>query len=528
MDISPKTQFTSQKDSPMDIEQETQPKATPEKPKNLPGDRSETKKRKLEEEEPEEQGWEEMGERIQLEKPPTVKRIEASSDRFIHGFCINLNWCEVCKYTELLEILEAQNWIQLFSESYNNVLAHAPLKEFCANFKNVDGVCVSRVKNKKISFDADYLTAIFGTPNEGFNEYFKGATEIGVGDVSIKEIVESIGGKVSKVQTNHNLFSPLQKVLFVFVHQAIVPRTQHRHEANHLDAVLMYCLENKIQINFPSIMIKHLTHCITNHLKVGYANLIITLIESFGISVENCESLKLQTNHFVQPRTLESRNLHVVDGVTQFIPKQSKAKEEVKVMTEDEELDKWLEGENSEEEGEKKGKMKDKEEGSGSEKKKSSAPTTGKRKSTRLAVKPKMKVGAPTFVDLSEEKVLVQGEQGTFVQETGESQSVPARESVGFAGFSSVSAALEMKNLKGTVQKLVDAQAAMVQKIETLGKMVSDLTKASTELSTTVQQRTDTISQGQADILKKLEDLVLEEVPIEDAGEEHQSTAPEA
>lgn len=352
MDVSPKPQVTPQKDSPMDIEQENQTKPSVEKPKNLP---AESKKRKLEE--LEDQGWEELGERIQLEKSPFQKKVEASSERFIHGFCINLPWCEVSKYSELLEILEAQNWVQLFSESYNNVLAHAPLKEFCANFKNYDGVCVSRVKNKKISFDADYLCAIFGTPNEGFDEYFKGATDKSVGDVPIKDIVESIGGKVSKVQTNHNLFSPIQKLLFIFVHLVIVPRTQHKHEAKHLDAMLMYCLENKIQINFPSIMIKHLAHCLANHLKVGYANLIITLIESFGISMENCEHIKLQTNHFVQPKTLESRNLHVVDGITQFLPKQTpKAKEGVKVLTEEEELDKWLEEEESEGEEENKEK----------------------------------------------------------------------------------------------------------------------------------------------------------------------------
>ena len=79
------------------------------------------------------------------------------------------------------------------------MIAHVPLKEFCANFRNVNGLCTSKVKNKKISFDADDLCALFGTPNEGFDEYFKGETELSVDGVSIEKIVESIGVKASKV-----------------------------------------------------------------------------------------------------------------------------------------------------------------------------------------------------------------------------------------------------------------------------------------------------------------------------------------
>ena len=277
-------------------------------------------------------------------------------------------------------------------------------------------------------------------------------------------------------------------------------------------------------------MIQHLSHCIANHLKVGYANLLITLLESCGVSMTNYERLKLKTNHYVQPRTLEARNLTVVNGVTQFLSESlTKTKQDegsVKKM-EEEELDRWLEEEDSEGEGEKKTKevliMPAK-----------SAPSVGKRKSTRLAFRPKGKDKAEStaVVDLcdekGEERTFVQGEQGTFVQETGGSQSVPAGESLGFTGFNSVSAALELKNLKGTVQKLVDAQPALVQRIEALEKMVSDLAKASTALTSAVQQSTSTISQGQSDLLKKLEDLVIEEVSEEDAGEEHLSSAPEA
>ena len=419
--------------------------------------RSDSKKRKIEE-----LDYEELGEPIQGEKSKSaaVKRLEASSERFIPGFCINLKWCESSKYSELLDILEAQNWIKLFSECYDNVIAHAPLKEFCANFKNINGVCVSKVKNKKISFDADDLAAVFGTPNEGFDKYFKGETELSVEGVSIEKIVESIGGKASKVRTNHNLFSPIQKLLFIFVHLAIIPRTQHRHEANHLDAVLIYCLENKIQINFPSLMIQHLTHCLANHLKVGYANLIITLLESCGISMTNYESLKLKTNHYVQPKTLEARNLTVVEGTTQFLSKSlSKPKQDESSLKkkEDEELDKWLEEEDSEKEGEQERKevivmsnQKD-------------TQSSGKRKSTRLAIRPrgKDKAESAEVVDLSEERNSAPGDQGILEEKTGsQGEQGILQASVektfptgsGFAGFSTVSSTLELKALKETVQ----------------------------------------------------------------------------
>lgn len=91
-----------------------------------------------------------------------------------------------------------------------------------------------------------------------------------------------------------------------------------------------------------------------------------------------------------------------------------------------------------------------------------------------------------------------------------------------------MSSTLELKALKETVQKLVDTQPGLIQKIEALEKVVSDLVKASTELTSAMHQNTSTPSKGQADLLKKLEDLVIEEVPANDAEEETQSSAPKA
>lgn len=110
-------------------------------------------------------------------------------------------------------------------------------------------------------------------------------------------------------------FPPLVKLLFNVVHRGIIPRTQKRNEANLFDSALIYCLGNQIQINFPSLMIKNLDHCIPN-LIVGYGNLLTTVFESFDVDLSCYSSFELGVSHVIQDTTLSAWQLKVVNGTT--------------------------------------------------------------------------------------------------------------------------------------------------------------------------------------------------------------------
>ncbi|XP_056682692.1 uncharacterized protein [Spinacia oleracea] len=131
-----------------------------------------------------------------------------------------------------------------------------------------------------------------------------------------EQLVEAIGGDLKVCSlTNQSLFpTPLQKLLFNLVRRGIVPRTQKRTLANLYDASLMYCLEHKIPINFPALMIKHLSHCVPSDYKVGYASLLTMVFRSFSVDLRDYGELMVTSQQIVQSDLLKSMNLQVVNG----------------------------------------------------------------------------------------------------------------------------------------------------------------------------------------------------------------------
>jgi len=214
-------------------------------------------------------------------------------------------------------------------------------------------------------------------------------------------------------------------------------------------------------------MIEHLSYCIKNYHYVGYVNLIMTLLESYDINVSDHEHLKLQTNHFIQPRTLESWNLCVVDGKTDFIVKKPKKAPRV-VHEEVEEKE-----DEKEEEQEKK-----QETASKSQKKKGNVQgTQGRmRKSLRLATNSAAKPTSFTVIldddeaEKEEKEPAVKG--GLFGA------------GLGFGGFSSSASVMEeLKSIKGSVAKLMASQNDLSSRMGDIETVLGNLCESSTTLT---------------------------------------------
>ena len=81
--------------------------------------------------------------------------------------------------------------------------------------------------------------------------------------------------------------SPLHKLLYNIAQRFILPRNSKRSEVNLHDATLIYCLANHIKINFPSLMISHLSDCIEKKFMVEYGGLLTWIFKKFGVSLDN-------------------------------------------------------------------------------------------------------------------------------------------------------------------------------------------------------------------------------------------------
>ena len=314
------------------------------------------------------------------------KKLTAKENNLVEGFAINSTWCEATKFKELMEILEQQKWVSLLSTYAKSPLIPEAMKEFCKNFACVDNVCSSKVNGTRIEFDASYLEQLFGTPNRGFDMWLKGQITVTIDNVDEKDIVGSIGGdsKVS-TSTSHNCFSPLQKLLFNIVWRGVVPRTQKRNIASLFDACLMYCLERKIPINFPAIMIKHLSTCIPK-FKIPYSSLLTEIFKSFSVDLSPYFVIPLKSTQILQLEMLHLLNLKVVQGKVIRAGKEEKQDEEdqegtvVKEEVEEEEELEQIEVPLP----------------------RGNRKSVGKRKSMRVAMKENKKRG-PVFMEINEE-----------------------------------------------------------------------------------------------------------------------------
>ena len=143
------------------------------------------------------------------------------------------------------------------------------MREFISNFSIENGVCSSVVREVKIEFNCVMLGEWFEVPSVGFDTYHVGI-KIVFSRINEKTVLKFLGINEKKGRINHNILSPLHKLLYSITRRFILPCNSKRSEANLRDATLIYCLANHIKINFPSLMISHLSDCIEKKFMVGY------------------------------------------------------------------------------------------------------------------------------------------------------------------------------------------------------------------------------------------------------------------
>lgn len=76
----------------------------------------------------------------------------------------------------------------------------------------------------------------------------------------------------------------------------------------------MFCLANKLKINFPSLLIQHLTYTVENDFLVGYGNLLSNMFVSKGVDLSNEYAVELKATEYLDANALLRLKLTVVEG----------------------------------------------------------------------------------------------------------------------------------------------------------------------------------------------------------------------
>ena len=105
---------------------------------------------------------------------------------------------------------------------------------------------------------------------------------------------------------SHNVMSPLHKLLYNIARTFILPRNSKRSEVNLQDATLIYCMANNIKINFPSLMISHLSDCVAKKCMVGYEGLLSWIFRKFGVPLEGL-NFHMSPNNKIRAKCLNNK-----------------------------------------------------------------------------------------------------------------------------------------------------------------------------------------------------------------------------
>lgn len=271
------------------------------------------------------------------------------------GFGLDKYWYDSTPFPQLHAILSNQGWEELMSNfSCNSIYPHL-IREFIQNFSIDNGVCSSTIKDIKIEFNSLMLGEWFGVPVLGFDTYYVGSKIVFSG-ITEKTVVKFLG-QDGKKRFSHTSLSPLHKLLYNIARRFILPRNSKRSEVNLRDATLIYCLANHIKINFPSLMVSHLSECIEKGLMVGYGGLLTCIFKKFEVPLDGLE-FPMSANNKISERCLTNLHLQLNEkGILEH------AIEEVAVSSDDEEEEKTEKEEGEGEKEQEEEVRKEKEEG---------------------------------------------------------------------------------------------------------------------------------------------------------------------
>nr|ABM55243.1 hypothetical protein [Beta vulgaris] len=291
-----------------------------------------------------------------------VAKRKSTATRYVHGLCIDISWCKKVNFLQLLNMIKFQGCEHLFENCYGQSLIPKLMDEFCENFSiDEEGNCSTLVKGTQIDFNSETLGKLLGVPVRGTDVYFKKQRgSYPFFDISFDELIVKYGGKKGTAFLDHNLLSPYHKILFHILKKAILPCLSKRAQVGMLDLIYIHCLASHKRINFPSLMIQHMSHCIDNGFVVGYGALITEILIKFKVRISGVPNIGVSTGNMLNVRALNNLNVANIDDDEDDEECDDVEEEELEIEVEKEKEKKQQKIEKIEKEKEKKMKKKNK------------------------------------------------------------------------------------------------------------------------------------------------------------------------
>lgn len=210
---------------------------------------------------------------------------------------------------EFLDAIKFQKWSKMLS--FDEGLYEAEMSEFCSNFENNEGLCIIIVYEKLVKYNAKKISELFDVSNEGYKDYIKGREKLNDNGASNATILGYFGGSATYKSLAQKYLPPFHILLFQLVWCFILPITSKRTQASLMDLSLMFCMAKNIKINSPSLRISHLSYYISHNNKIGYGNLVSTILKNCQVKLPSSPSFELEPENFLTKDTQSRLSLRV-------------------------------------------------------------------------------------------------------------------------------------------------------------------------------------------------------------------------
>ncbi|XP_019241620.1 PREDICTED: uncharacterized protein LOC109221609 [Nicotiana attenuata] len=162
----------------------------------------------------------------------------------------------------LLTALEAQGWKDMVLHM-DGKLARNELVEFMANGTVKNEMVTSTVRGVKVKFNAAKLGKILDIPSEGYDDY-------------TRQRWPCLDGLPTDLQITRNFCD------------TTTDEEERRHTANYMDLVLMQCLNEGKQINWPAFIVKLLERVLNGSKAhaIPYGFILTTVLERLNVPLK--------------------------------------------------------------------------------------------------------------------------------------------------------------------------------------------------------------------------------------------------
>jgi hypothetical protein len=256
-------------------------------------------------------------------------------------------------HIHLKELFEAQGWVNFLS--LRQIQYTTLVKHFYTHFQFEYNIITSYVKGKSISLSQSELASVLQVPRSGtIQRYTINSWMVFEGYNPLESIRQMCGNPSIEVPIRPKISEPTleSRLIHHIITHNILPRSGSYEYISYLDAFIIWCILNKIKLDFAFYVGWHMDACVKKKNGVlPYGLHITTIFNHFGVNVSGeketrnaiptdfyGETTMKQMKYEFKDNTWFKKDAHVVeemDEEAQMVEAEAQGNEEA--MQEDQE-----------------------------------------------------------------------------------------------------------------------------------------------------------------------------------------------